>query len=115
MHRRISKEQWLAYGFLLLLVLAALAGVLAPDRDIYHGARQLSGTVESSEAIQASGLSGGTYARLHVRLDDGSETIACTPWGGPLEKGVKVALRKGACAMDPDGNLAARTSPGSGH
>ena len=107
MRRRISKEQWLAYAFLLLLVLTVVAGVLAPDRDIYHGARQLAGTVESSEAIQASGL-GGTFARLHVRLDDGSETIACTAWGVPLEKGVKVVLRKGMCVMDPDGNLAIR-------
>jgi hypothetical protein len=106
MHRKVSKEQWLAYAFLLLLALACIAGVFAPDRDIYHGATQIAGTVESSEVIQGSGLSGGTYARLHVRLDGGVEAMACTSWSGPLNKGVKVILRRGACAMDPAGNLA---------
>jgi|SRR5690242_3882990 len=106
MRHKVTKEQWLAYAFLLLLVLACVAGALAPNRDIYHGASQVVGTVESAEAIQGSGLSGGTYARLHVRLRDGMEVMACTSWGGPLGEGAKVVLRPGPCAMDPAGNLA---------
>ncbi|HEX7731728.1 MAG TPA: hypothetical protein VF415_03705 [Rhodanobacter sp.] len=106
MHRKISKEQWLAYAFLLSLVLAAVAGALAPEHDVYHGAKRLSGVVESSEVIQGARMSGGTYANLHVRLDDGGEVMACTPWGGPLDGGVKVVLVRGMCGMDPDGNLA---------
>lgn len=106
MRHQISKEQWLAYAFFLLLALACIAGALAPDHDIYRGASQIAGTVERSEAIQGSGLSGGTYARLHVRLDDGAEVLACTAWSGPLDKGTRVILRRGACAMEPAGNLA---------
>jgi hypothetical protein len=97
-----------------LLVLAGIAGALAPDRDIYHGAARLAATVESSEAIQGSRVSGGTNARLHVRLDNGAEVIACTPWGGPLDKGAKVVLAKGMCGMNPGGNLAYPVAAGPG-
>lgn len=107
----MSKQQWLASIMLLLLVLAGIAGVMAPGHDVYHGAAEVSGTVENSEVVHDSGAFGGTSARLHVRLDDGSATIACTSWGGPLDKGVRVVLSKGPCATNPAGNLVIRFEP----
>ena len=89
----------------MLLALAVLAGLLAPDRDFYHGAKQIEGVVLNCEAVPGSRLAGGTYAQVHVRLADGIVVLACTPWGGPLEHGLRVHLTRGPCELNPDGNL----------
>ena len=77
MRRKISKQQWLAYAFLLLLVLAAVAGVLEPEHDVYHGARRLSGVVESSGMIQGACLSIGLRDRRLADLPHLRGMVTC--------------------------------------